>query len=235
MAKAEGRRRRAARGQRVALQCHGAIGYTTEYDLHLYMKRAWALARQLGRRALAPRPASAARSCRPDRTRSDPMPEAYIVDAVRSPVGRRNGGARRRPPGRSRRALDPRAHGPGRRRSGRGRRRRVRLRRHDRPAGRRHRAHVLARRRAPRRGAGHDRRPPVRLVAAGRALRRAGRDVGHRRPRRRGRRAEHERDPDQRGDARRRAVRLREPVRRVAGLGGALRHARGVAVPQPPR
>jgi hypothetical protein len=29
---------------RVALQCHGAIGYTTEYDLHLYMKRAWALA-----------------------------------------------------------------------------------------------------------------------------------------------------------------------------------------------
>jgi alkylation response protein AidB-like acyl-CoA dehydrogenase len=28
---------------RVALQCHGAIGYTVEYDLHLYMKRAWAL------------------------------------------------------------------------------------------------------------------------------------------------------------------------------------------------
>jgi len=33
---------------RVALQCHGAIGYTTEYDLHLYMKRAWALARTFG-------------------------------------------------------------------------------------------------------------------------------------------------------------------------------------------
>ena len=33
---------------RVALQCHGAIGYTTEYDLHLYMKRAWALARSMG-------------------------------------------------------------------------------------------------------------------------------------------------------------------------------------------
>ena len=25
------------------IQCHGAIGYTTEYDLHLFAKRAWAL------------------------------------------------------------------------------------------------------------------------------------------------------------------------------------------------
>jgi len=33
---------------KAALQCHGAIGYTTEYDLHLYMKRAWALARSMG-------------------------------------------------------------------------------------------------------------------------------------------------------------------------------------------
>jgi alkylation response protein AidB-like acyl-CoA dehydrogenase len=33
---------------RAALQCHGAIGYTTEYDLHLYMKRAWVLARAVG-------------------------------------------------------------------------------------------------------------------------------------------------------------------------------------------
>ena len=33
---------------RVALQCHGAIGYTTEYDLHLYAKRSWALARGWG-------------------------------------------------------------------------------------------------------------------------------------------------------------------------------------------
>jgi alkylation response protein AidB-like acyl-CoA dehydrogenase len=33
---------------RVALQCHGAIGYTTEYDLHLFMKRAWVLARAYG-------------------------------------------------------------------------------------------------------------------------------------------------------------------------------------------
>lgn len=33
---------------RAALQCHGAIGYTTESDLHLYLKRSWALARAWG-------------------------------------------------------------------------------------------------------------------------------------------------------------------------------------------
>ena len=31
-----------------ALQCHGAIGYTVEYDLHLYLKRSEALARAWG-------------------------------------------------------------------------------------------------------------------------------------------------------------------------------------------
>ena len=36
---------------RAALQCHGAIGYTTEYDLHLFLKRSWALARSWGDRA----------------------------------------------------------------------------------------------------------------------------------------------------------------------------------------
>jgi len=33
---------------RQALQCHGAIGYTVEADLHLYMKRSWALAEAWG-------------------------------------------------------------------------------------------------------------------------------------------------------------------------------------------
>ena len=31
----------ATRAARTALQCHGAIGYSYEYDLHLWMKRAW--------------------------------------------------------------------------------------------------------------------------------------------------------------------------------------------------
>jgi alkylation response protein AidB-like acyl-CoA dehydrogenase len=33
---------------RAALQCHGAIGYTVEYDLHLFLHRAEALARAWG-------------------------------------------------------------------------------------------------------------------------------------------------------------------------------------------
>jgi alkylation response protein AidB-like acyl-CoA dehydrogenase len=33
---------------RAALQCHGAIGYSYEHDLHLWMKRAWALAASWG-------------------------------------------------------------------------------------------------------------------------------------------------------------------------------------------
>jgi alkylation response protein AidB-like acyl-CoA dehydrogenase len=33
----------AAFAAKVALQCHGAIGYSFEYDLHLWMKRAWVL------------------------------------------------------------------------------------------------------------------------------------------------------------------------------------------------
>jgi len=33
---------------RKALQCHGAIGYTVEADLHLFLKRSWALTRSWG-------------------------------------------------------------------------------------------------------------------------------------------------------------------------------------------
>ncbi len=34
----------ARRVARTAIQCHGAMGYTTEYELHVFAKRAWALA-----------------------------------------------------------------------------------------------------------------------------------------------------------------------------------------------
>ncbi len=38
----------ASRTAEIALQCHGAIGYTVEYDLQLWLKRVWALARAWG-------------------------------------------------------------------------------------------------------------------------------------------------------------------------------------------
>ena len=38
----------AYRVSRVCLQCHGAIAYTTEYDLHLFGKRTWALVADWG-------------------------------------------------------------------------------------------------------------------------------------------------------------------------------------------
>ena len=36
------------RMSRVCLQAHGAIGYTTEYDLHLFAKRTWAMSKDWG-------------------------------------------------------------------------------------------------------------------------------------------------------------------------------------------
>ena len=115
-----------------ALQCHGAIGYTVEYDLHLYMKRAWALAADVGRRRPAhrgPRPAPCDPVTASDE-RGTTMAEAYIIDAVRTPVGKRGGGLSQVHPADLGRAP---AHGAGRahrRRPGRGRGRRLRLRRH---------------------------------------------------------------------------------------------------------
>ncbi len=41
--------RAAKRAARVSLQVHGAIGYTWEQDLHIWMRRAWSLARAWGR------------------------------------------------------------------------------------------------------------------------------------------------------------------------------------------
>ncbi|MDW4909284.1 acyl-CoA dehydrogenase family protein [Streptomyces sp. ADMS] len=38
----------ARKAARTSIQCHGAMGYTTECDLHLYAKRAWALAADWG-------------------------------------------------------------------------------------------------------------------------------------------------------------------------------------------
>jgi alkylation response protein AidB-like acyl-CoA dehydrogenase len=38
----------ARRTARATIQAHGAIGYTVEYDLHLYVKRSWALAATWG-------------------------------------------------------------------------------------------------------------------------------------------------------------------------------------------
>ena len=44
--------RAATRAGRAALQCHGAIGYSFEHDLHLWLKRTWALAAAWGDVAL---------------------------------------------------------------------------------------------------------------------------------------------------------------------------------------
>ena len=160
------------------------------------------------------------------------MAEAYIVDAVRTPVGRRGGGLAGAHP------ADLGAHvisallAADRTRPARRRRRRLRLRRHHRPAGRRHRPDRVAGRRAARGGARRHGGPPVRLVAAGRALRRAGRDERDRGRGGRGRRAEHEPDPDRGGDAGRPAVRLRRSVLRLGRAGWratAIRRSRSSA------
>jgi alkylation response protein AidB-like acyl-CoA dehydrogenase len=41
--------RAAAAAAKTALQVHGAIGYTWEQDLHLWMRRAWSLEQAWGR------------------------------------------------------------------------------------------------------------------------------------------------------------------------------------------
>ena len=77
---------------RKALQCHGAIGYTVEYDLHLYLKRTWAAGPHLGRQRPPHRP-----SRRPLlRRRDHPVAGARHARGLhrrRRPHPRRAGGA----------------------------------------------------------------------------------------------------------------------------------------------
>ena len=163
------------------------------------------------------------------------MPEAYIVDAVRTPVGKRGGalaevhsadlGAHMLAALMRRTGVDPGAVDD------------VILGCCDTigsQAGDVARtAWLVAGPARPR--ARRDHRPAVRLVPAGGALRRPGRHVRHPGPGRRRRRAEHERDPDLGGDAGRPAVRLLDAVRRVARLAGAVRRPGGQPVPLAPR
>jgi acetyl-CoA acyltransferase len=114
------------------------------------------------------------------------MTEAVIVDAIRTPLGKRNGKLKDWHPVdlaattltalQERNDLDPAR-----------RRRRVRLRDAGRRAGDQRRPQRRARRRLARVGARHHGRPAVRLEPAGAALRRPGRD-GRRLRRRRRRR-----------------------------------------------
>ena len=115
-----------------------------------------------------------------------PMPTAVIVDAVRTPVGRREratvglapGGPGRPAPAGAGRAQRPRPGAGGGRDHG--------LHHDGGRAGHEHRPQRRPGRRLPRHRARHHRRPPVRLGPAGGALRRPGGDVrgdgrGHRR------------------------------------------------------
>ncbi len=124
------------------------------------------------------------------------MAEAYIVDAVRTPVGQRGGGwpACTRPTSArtcssalmDRTGVDPAAVED------------VDLRLRATPSARRPATSPAPAGWPPAcpRRAGRHRRPAVRLLPAGRALRRPGRDVRHPGPGRGRRRAEHVADPD---------------------------------------
>jgi alkylation response protein AidB-like acyl-CoA dehydrogenase len=60
---------------RAALQCHGAIGYTVEYDLHLFMKRTWALEASWGSTAWhRDRVAAAVMATHARETETEPAP-----------------------------------------------------------------------------------------------------------------------------------------------------------------
>jgi alkylation response protein AidB-like acyl-CoA dehydrogenase len=58
---------------RRALQCNGAVGYTVEHDLHLYLKRAWALCRAHGDAAWHRRRLAAALELAPARATKEDL------------------------------------------------------------------------------------------------------------------------------------------------------------------
>ena len=118
------------------------------------------------------------------------MPDALILDAVRSPIGKRNGTLVLDPRRRARGSGSERAPCSARRRSGRGRGRPDGLRDPDRRAGLEHRPDGADGRRLAGDGGRHDRRPAVRLVDADELQRGDGDLVGSARPRRLGRRGD---------------------------------------------
>ena len=138
--------------------------------------------------------------------------DALIVDAVRSPIGKRNGTLCVDPRRRALRAGPERPRLAPRPRPGGGRGRADGLRDADRRAGLEHRAHGADGRRLAGDGLRHERRPAVRLVDAGRVQRRRRRLVGAARPRRRGRR----RDDVARADG----LERRRPVAEARSIAG---------------
>ena len=161
------------------------------------------------------------------------MAEAFIVGAVRTAVGKRNGGLSGVHPVDLGGACPARAGGPDRDRPGRGRRRDHGVRLADRPADLRHRPERLAVGGPARERARRHHRPAVRVLPAGGALRRPGRDVRHAGPGGRGRRGEHEHRPD--GLVRHAwPMEAGMPAAVRPGLAGALRGPGDLPVPRRP-
>ena len=160
------------------------------------------------------------------------MADAYVIEAVRTAVGKRNGSLAGVHPVDLGAAAWRGCVRPGRRRPGRRRRCDRRLCGRHRRTGRQHRAAVVAGRRLSRRGARRHRRSPVRIQPAGHLLWRPGDHVRHRRPDRGRRHAEHEPDPHLIRHDRRRAVRFHLSDQRVQGLAAPLRRPGDLAVPR---
>eukprot|EP01041_Mallomonas_annulata_P031781 gene31781-54145_t len=73
-----------------AIQVHGAMGYTYEVDLHFWMKRTWALVGGWGDRSYHYKRLDEA-VLGGSFPIGNKMAEAYIIDAVRTPIGRKKG------------------------------------------------------------------------------------------------------------------------------------------------